>query len=661
MRLRNIFVRVGVLLAVLTAMLPVPQTHARSAVPRIDKQSPFGIAGNLGNRVRSDEQRAMVALMREAGVEWAREEISWERVQLERGGAYRWDGDHAGMYNYDAAISLQREGGIQVLGLLAYNPAWFKSKNPTLDEWIEDWGDYVYNVVARYGRDRKQIRHWEVWNEANLRRFGYEHGLYTIDEFVRILKVARAAIKAADPEATVVLGGLYDIWGPIPTPEDYDSLDYLRMLHAAGGWHTFDILALHPYRPGPPEAVLHRRGPDMSFTDELQTLDLLMAEFGSKPVWLTEIGWSSFSGVFGVTEADQAAYLQRMYVQALAHPSIEKVFWYDLRDDTSADVAYDQPIFDRFEEQFHYGLLRRNFPLHITDVALRKPAYLAYRALTDVLDGMQLETTVASGDHPDMPGIYWYRFTDGARRTDIIWQLGGTAAINITIPCGCSEARIRAWDGRLHQVGRTLTGEVAGQVSPGGIPIIVERGPDKVQNGTLYAATGHYVGGTFGQFWETGGGLTQFGYPLTGELIEPDSLGGQARVVQYFERARFERVAEVQSGPHAVQLGRLGDTVLRRAGTPWESLTHREKGDPECRLFPETGKQICKPFLNWWEQHGGLQRHGLPVTEAFAQGGQNVQYFERSRIEWNGKQGPSSQLQLGLVGSDLYVTWHRWE
>ncbi len=661
MRLRNTLVRVGVLIACLVTAFLVPRTDAAPEASGVEKQSPFGIAANLGNRVRTDEQRAMVALMREAGVQWAREEISWDRVQLERGGPYRWDGDHAGMYNYDAAISLQREAGIQVLGLLAYNPAWFKSKNPTLDEWIDDWGDYVYNVVARYGRDRKQIRHWEVWNEPNLRRFGYEHGVYTIGEFVRILKVARAAIKAADPQATVVLGGLYDIWGPIPTPEDYDSLDYLRLLHAAGGWHTFDILALHPYRPGPPEAVLHRRGPDMSFPDELRTLDLLMAQFGPKPVWLTEIGWSSFTGVFGVPEMEQAAYLQRMYVQALAHPSIEKIFWYDLRDDTSADVPYDQPIYDQSEEQFHYGLLRRHFPLDIADATLRKPGYLAYRALTDVLGGMRLEAIVANGQHPDIPGIFWYRFTDGIRRTEIIWQFGSTAAADIIIPCGCSEARIRTWNGMLHKVVRTEAGQLLGRVEPGGIPIIVEHGPDKVQHEPLSAATGHGLGATFEQFWKTRGGLVHFGYPLTGELIEPDGRTGQARVVQYFERARFEHVADVPAGTSAVQLGRLGEMALQRAGTRWETLPRRHKGDPECRLFPETGKQVCPPLLRWWQQHGELPRHGLPLTDAFTQNGQIVQYFERSRLEWNAKQGPASRLHLGLIGNELYGSWNRWE
>src|SRR4051794_23679571 len=62
----------------------------------IDKPTPFGIGATLANRVRDDEQDAAVALMQEAGVQWAREEIFWHELQPEQGGPYRWRGDGSG-------------------------------------------------------------------------------------------------------------------------------------------------------------------------------------------------------------------------------------------------------------------------------------------------------------------------------------------------------------------------------------------------------------------------------------------------------------------------------------------------------------------------------------------------------------------------------------
>ena len=64
-------------------------------------------------------------------------------------------------------------------------------------------------------------------------------------------------------------------------------------------------------------------------------------------------------------------------------------------------------------------------------------------------------------------------------------------------------------------------------------------------------ATGHYVRGVFRDYWDKNGGLPIFGYPITDEYIDTKS----GKVVQYFERARFERTSPDAS---AVSLGLLG-------------------------------------------------------------------------------------------------------
>src|SRR5687768_18169984 len=69
-----------------------------------DKGSPFGMNTAFGNRVRDDEQDEAITLLTEAGVQWVREEIFWDRLQPEKGGPYLWGGDGSGFYNYDATI-----------------------------------------------------------------------------------------------------------------------------------------------------------------------------------------------------------------------------------------------------------------------------------------------------------------------------------------------------------------------------------------------------------------------------------------------------------------------------------------------------------------------------------------------------------------------------
>ncbi len=78
-----------------------------------------------------------------------------------------------------------------------------------------------------------------------------------------------------------------------------------------------------------------------------------------------------------------------------------------------------------------------------------------------------------------------------------------------------------------------------------------------------------------------------------------------------------------------------------------------------CQSFPETGKQVCEPFLGYWQQHGGLAQQGLPLSDAAnetnASNGQVylTQYFERARFEYHPEiADPQYQVLLGLLGSE---------
>jgi hypothetical protein len=64
----------------------------------------------------------------------------------------------------------------------------------------------------------------------------------------------------------------------------------------------------------------------------------------------------------------------------------------------------------------------------------------------------------------------------------------------------------------------------------------------------------------FKAFFDAFGGLTQFGYPISGELTETDPETGKTKIVQYFERTRFEYVKDEPENPdplYRVQLGLL--------------------------------------------------------------------------------------------------------
>jgi Glycosyl hydrolase catalytic core len=644
----------------LVTLLPARRAAA-DPLPWRDKGSPFGMVTAAANRVRADEIDAYVGLLREVGVQWAREEFFWHVIQPQRGGPFQWNGDGSGLYDYDRAVGAQAGAGIHVLGLIDYAPAWNHGRNPPIDEWIGDWGDYVYQVVARYGRGGP-IKYWEIWNEPNLTVSGYETGLYEIKDYARILSVARAAAKAADPEAAIVLGGLASVWSYPPSPTTYDYFDYLDALGQLGAWNDFDILAIHPYRLDPPEGAPWRRDHQQTFPTELDRLDELMLRYGARPLWLTELGWATDRGRFGVSEDQQAQFLARTYIMAIAHPSVEKIFWYDFRNDSAPGAPYDRPAYNDREHEFHFGLLRRTFPLNPDDPNLRKPAFLAYRELTGELAGLTLQQVMADGTHADMPNTYWYRF-GGARRVDVLWNTDSPNQI-VYAPCDCREALVRHWNGRARYLIAPQNGVLSLQLDEQGAPTYVEYDPSAAAGGQIFPATGHALRGSFRAFWEANGGLERFGYPLTEEIVEPEAGTGRPRVAQYFERARFEFFPEYAGTPYEVQLGLIGVGILSRFGVDWQNQPKVAGAPPECQYFQATGHSLCPPFRARWEELGGLPLLGQPITEPFqatlpdAGGSYTVQYFERARFEYHPEHaGTPYEIQLGLLGRELLTRW----
>jgi hypothetical protein len=159
-----------------------------------------------------------------------------------------------------------------------------------------------------------------------------------------------------------------------------------------------------------------------------------------------------------------------------------------------------------------------------------------------------------------------------------------------------------------------------------------------------FGETGHFLRGAFRYFWDSRGGLSTFGLPITEEFIRKSD----GRIVQYFERARFELTI---SGNQAnVQLGLLGSEVTGNKifprVPPFRSTAAR-------RYFPETQHSLIGAFKATWDARGGVPIFGFPISEEIqeplADGSWHlVQYFERARFElWPGG------VRIGLLGREV--------
>jgi len=99
--------------------------------------------------------------------------------------------------------------------------------------------------------------------------------------------------------------------------------------------------------------------------------------------------------------------------------------------------------------------------------------------------------------------------------------------------------------------------------SGAGSPPAPVQTPNQSPGSVLFQQTGKRVGGKFLAYWQTHGGLAQFGYPISDELTEVSPLDGKPYRVQYFERALFEYHPE-NAPPYDVLLAQLGRMLYEK-------------------------------------------------------------------------------------------------
>lgn len=52
----------------------------------------------------------------------------------------------------------------------------------------------------------------------------------------------------------------------------------------------------------------------------------------AKHVWLTELGWSTATTTYGVTEAAQADHLTKAFTELTTYPYVDAAFWHNFRN-----------------------------------------------------------------------------------------------------------------------------------------------------------------------------------------------------------------------------------------------------------------------------------------------------------------------------------------
>ena len=154
-----------------------------------------------------------------------------------------------------------------------------------------------------------------------------------------------------------------------------------------------------------------------------------------------------------------------------------------------------------------------------------------------------------------------------------------------------------------------------------------------------FPETGHNVRGEFLRFYRNAiKPALVYGHPITEQFTSRDG-----RIVQYFQRARFELQTGVQENG-SVLLTLLGSTMYEPGSQRLEI-----NNPTACRLFP-TNYHVCFTFLDFYETNGGEAQFGYPISPFEFQENLIVQYFERARFEWRADRPEGQRVVLTDLG-----------
>ncbi|MBN2800500.1 MAG: hypothetical protein JXX28_15270 [Deltaproteobacteria bacterium] len=205
-----------------------------------------------------------------------------------------------------------------------------------------DWEAYlawVQATVERYDGDGVgdapglvgKVRTWEVDNEPDLHNFAPPRGGRGLgaapadfcrpDEYAEVLVRTAAAVRAADPAAEVIHGGLARLAHP-------QGQAYARSLWSTPGFAVAtDGVNLHGY-------------PQRSVAELWQVVDLAMALAPDEQVWITET--STLSVRVG-DERSQAHDLLLIVLEAL-HAGVHRVYWHSLHENPTVFDGGSAPV-----------------------------------------------------------------------------------------------------------------------------------------------------------------------------------------------------------------------------------------------------------------------------------------------------------------------------
>jgi len=353
---------VGFAAALLSALVVLLPAQAQSSTVAPKNGWGYGFQVQLWHYDPTATQNVLGDVT-QAGFNWMTEQIEWDAVETDPG-------------NYDFSqldniVAAGNKAGLNIMLSFEHAPAFYRTDasglmpgDPTT------YGAFLGAVASRYAG---QVQAYELWNEENLDR---ETGTGNVDPstYLPLLESGYTAIKAADPNALVLLGA------PSPTTSNVpgsimDDLSYLQNLYAINGGEVagyFDALSAHPSGfSNPPDCTPATPFCSLSggwntddsffaFTRVSEYRDIMVQNGdGAKQIWLTEFGYCSnptppagYEYCKYVTEDQQGQFLQQAFQMARNTSYVGAMFEWNLNFQLSVPQT---------DEKWGFGIVRADY------------------------------------------------------------------------------------------------------------------------------------------------------------------------------------------------------------------------------------------------------------------------------------------------------------
>jgi hypothetical protein len=301
-------------------------------------------------RYEGDRQNQLTLTAQPNGATMIRTLVVWANIAPTRPStasdpfdpAYRWD-------DLDEIVRNAQTRGQEVLMTIWGTPGWANgNKKPQfVPTNMADFTAFTRALAARYSGNNSgypYVGFYGIWNESNLGsflqpQFNASGKIVSPANYARLAAAGIAGLKAGNPKALVAIGetssngrdkkraGLTDTVAPAT---------FAKGVAAANKRLKFDAWAQHPYPfPVSSPPTQKARYPNVTLTSLPRFGKDLDTWFGRRniPIWVTEYGHETKPGEpKGVSEAQQAAYVQRAIAIARANPRVPVFIWFVFQD-----------------------------------------------------------------------------------------------------------------------------------------------------------------------------------------------------------------------------------------------------------------------------------------------------------------------------------------